>query len=296
MPTCMDARMHDWFETPLGQSLLTQEREQCRALLPSGYYPSRLQVGQPSVNFLARITPSVGDEGGEDGEGGARCFFIGERVPTRTTARSKKSEKRTAEGVLHCAIARASAMPFSNKTHNLVLLPHTLDLCAEPHAVLREVNHILVARGCVVIIGFNRFSLWRIWRFWQFWRLKTRHRTHYHQLGKVQDWLSLLGFELVGAKMLGYQPPLRSEKWQRRLRFVEHAGARWLPGLGAVYILVARKEEIATRARPQPALARAPWRRLVMPGIAQPTSSVPVHTARVNPPAEITPAHDCDVR
>lgn len=247
----MQPRMRDWFETSLGQFLLAQERQRCRALLPSGYYPSSLQVGQPSLNFLEQLTTD-------------RRFFIGECAPPPTAQPHEWSSAR-----VHCALARAAAMPFGNKTHNLIILPHTLDFCEHPHAVLREVNHVLAPQGCVVITGFNRLSLWGAMRALLHSGKRPPWHGRFHRVGQVQDWLALLGFDLVGASMFAYQPPLQSDQWRRRLSFIEQAGARWLPGLGAVYIVVGRKEEIAItpRQRVQPK-----WQRLMMPGVAQPTA------------------------
>lgn len=232
--------MHDWFETPLGQFLLEQERQHCLKLLPSGYYPSSLQVAQPSVNFLADL------------ETDSR-FFVGERT-LKTSATNR----------VYCARAHAFAMPFTHKTHNLIMLPHTLDFCEDPHAVLREVNDILVPKGCVVITGFNRLSVWGAIRSLMKVSRRQPWSARYRRVGQVQDWLSLLGFDLVGAHMLFYQPPLQSEKWRQRFDFMEKVGDRWLPGFGAVYILIGRKEELATRTR-----KHSKWRRL-LPNIAQP--------------------------
>ncbi len=251
------AIMTDWFESPLGRALLEQERLHCGNLVPSGYYPSSLQAGRPSLNFLDGI------------ETGSR-FFIGERAletadDSDSGSGSGFGDSATARPV-HCAIAKSSAMPFADKTHNLIVLPHTLDFCEDPHGVLREVNHILVPLGCVVITGFNLLSLWGAIRVLMKVSSRAPWSGHYHRVGRVQDWLSLLGFELVGAAMLGYQPPLQNERWRRKLAFIDTAGARWWPGLGAVYVIVGRKQEIARRGR---GAARLHWQRL-LPGMAPP--------------------------
>ena len=256
-------RMSDWFATSLGSAILAEECEQCRKLLPSAYYPRSLQVGLPMRNFLEGI------------ETGAR-FFIGESAMRPDSPAASKS-KSPAQNKVHCAHAAPTAMPFGDKTHDLIILPHTLDFCPDPHGVLREVNHILVAQGCLVITGFNRFSLWGAIRplknksraqknaAWQHSPWTARHQ----RVGRVQDWLALLGFELVGAAMAGYQPPLQNAKWRNKLTFLDDAGARWWPGLGAVYVIVGRKCEIAISGRNTRGLQ---WRRLI-PGIAQPATS-----------------------
>jgi SAM-dependent methyltransferase len=244
--------MTDWFESSLGQSLLAQEQLHCRNLVPSGYYPSSLQVGQPSISFLEEIES-------------ASRFYIGNGKPTVNGKRAGH-EPQTPGQQVHCAISKSTAMPFADKTHNLIVLPHTLDFCDDPHAVLREVNQILVPEGCVVITGFNQLSLWGGVRLAMKGSKRAPWTGHYYRVGRVQDWLSLLGFDLVGANMMAYQPPLQNEKWRRKLEFIDKVGDRWWPGFGAVYIIVGRKKEIAVTARGAKQLR---WRRLI-PGIAQP--------------------------
>ena len=244
--------MNDWFESSLGQSLLEQERLHCRKLVPSGYYPRSLQVGLPSVNFLDGI------------ETGGR-FFIGQHV-----LHTHGEPGASGSDPLQCAVAKASAMPFADKTHNLIVLPHTLDFCDDPHSVLREVNHILVPQGCVVITGFNQVSMWGAVRLMMKGAKRQPWNGNYRRVGRVQDWLSLLGFELVGAIMMTYQPPLQNEKWRSKLEFIDRAGARWWPGLGAVYVIIWRKKEIVASGR---AVTRLQWKRL-FPGMAQPAARV----------------------
>ncbi len=233
--------MVTWFASSLGQFLLEQEQQQCLNLVPSGYYPNSMQVGCGGVNFLHGIETE-------------HRFFI-DAVPPAAGQRK-----------IHAALASASAMPFADKTHNLIVLPHTLDFCDHPHAVLREVNHILAPQGCVVITGFNPLSLWGGLRLLMKAAPRAPWNGRYYRAGQVQDWLALLGFELVGAAMMAYYPPLQSAKQRRKLAVVERMGARWWPGFGAVYVIVARQREGAPIAR---GAARQRWRRLI-PDLAQP--------------------------
>ncbi|MGR3913267.1 MAG: class I SAM-dependent methyltransferase [Gammaproteobacteria bacterium] len=241
--------MPDWFESSLGRALLEQERHNCAGLVPSGYYPRSLQAGAPGADFLGGV------------ESGER-FFVGDSV--ESASRACGGRRKT-----HCAVAHASAMPFAERSQDLIMLPHTLDFCDDPHAVLREVSQILTPRGCVVITGFNPWSLWGAARLLK--RASRRPlpwRGRYCRLGRVQDWLALLSFELVGARMLVYQPPLQNERWRRKLAYLDKAGARWWPGLGAVYVIIGRKQETAHGRRGATLLQ---WRRL-LPGMAQPAA------------------------
>ena len=237
----------DWFNSSLGRALLEQERDACAKLAPSGYYPRGLQAGGAAVDFLGGI------------ECGER-FFIGG---------TEECAARAANGGgAHCALADAAAMPFGGRSQDLIVLPHTLDCSDNPRAVLREASQVLTPQGCLVITGFNPWSLWgAAWLPAKYLKRGTPPR-RYCRLGRVQDWLELLGFELAGARMLAYRPPLQNEKWRGKFAWLDKAGARWWPGLGAVYVLVGRKREIALDGRGD---ARLEWRRL-LPGMAQPAA------------------------
>ena len=229
----MSTVSHTWFHSPLGKFLLQRERARCRALVPSGYYPNRLQVGLPAANFLQPI----------DGD---HRFFISAEL-TRPPAHFADTS---------CARAAPEAMPFADKTLDFIALPHTLDFCADPHAVLREASHILRPQGCLLLTGFNPLSLWSAVAPAPPAARRTGRR---HRARRVQDWLALLGFELVGAQFLVYQPPLPNAKWRAKFEFMEHIGARWLPGIGAVYAMVARKHELAFGGRGARPAKWRPW-------------------------------------
>ena len=125
--------------------------------------------------------------------------------------------------------------------------PHALELAADPHSTLREVERVLLPEGRVVICGFNPASLWGL----------RQRRSHLYQrfgwgtpflpatelLGywRLRDWLRLLGFEVEVVRFGAYRPAFMSEKWLHRLRWLDALGARWWPILGAAYFLVAVK-------------------------------------------------------
>ena len=151
---------------------------------------------------------------------------------------------------------------------DLVALPHTLDFCNDPHEVLRQVSQILVPEGCVAITGFNSTSFYGAIRMFRKSGGQVPWNGSYYTVRRVQDWLSLLGFDLAGAGMISYIPPLKSQKWRDRLDFVEKAGDRWWPGFGGVYVIVGRKREMGTNMLHS---TRPAWQRLI-PGIAQPAA------------------------
>ena len=80
---------------------------------------------------------------------------------------------------------------------------------------------------------------------------------------RLRDWLRLLGFEVQVSRFGGWSPALGSERWMQRLGWIEHAGERWWPILGGVYLLMATKRVPGGRWLP----ARS-WRAVRSPAAA----------------------------
>ena len=141
-----------------------------------------------------------------------------------------------------------TALPFPSNSLDLVVLPHTLEWSADPHACLREVERVLVPEGRVVICGFNRWSLWglRQWRVRCYRRLGLRSRflpDTGELIGywRMRDWLRLLGFDVELGRFGCYRPSVQNETWLQRWAFLDRLGPRFWPVLGAAYYLVAVK-------------------------------------------------------
>jgi SAM-dependent methyltransferase len=150
-------------------------------------------------------------------------------------------------------ITDAAALPFPAASLDLVVLPHTLELSADPHQVLREVERVLVPEGRVVISGFNPGSLWGLRQG----RARVCERMGVSMLGasnlflpdagdfigpwRLRDWLRLLSFELESDRYGCYRPAMKTDKWLQRTAWMDPAGARWWPIFGAVYFVVAVK-------------------------------------------------------
>lgn len=183
---------------------------------------------------------------------------------------------------LHCDF---DALPFPNQSLDLVLLPHTLELARDPHDTLREVERVLVPEGRVVIVGFNPASLWGLRQHAGHWRQRLGGESPLYlpspgdfiAYRRVRDWLRLLGFEVERGRFGCWRPPLRSETGLARFAWMEAAGARGWPVLGAVYMVeavkrvrgmrlvgLARRQTVAKRAAPAVVANRggpAAWRQ-----------------------------------
>lgn len=141
-------------------------------------------------------------------------------------------------------LSNYEALPFSDASLDLLVLPHTLELSYDPHATLREVQRVLVPEGRVVICGFNPNSLWGV--------SKSCKRS-FSQVGdfigqrRLRDWLQLLSFEVESTSFGCYRPDVKTQRWLQRLDWMDEAGVRWWPILGAVYGMVAVKRVPCTR-------------------------------------------------
>ena len=137
------------------------------------------------------------------------------------------------------------AWPWAAESLDLVVLPHTLERSADPHACLREVERVLIPDGQVLILGINPWSLWG--------RPLMRARTQARQDGlpswpvqpiaprRLRDWLHLLGFEIQLQRFAGWTPTWRSERWVQRCAWMDVLGRHWSPFLGGAYLLLATK-------------------------------------------------------
>src|SRR5687767_13336398 len=120
--------LQDWFATPLGEYLLERERAYLDEVTPDIFGFHAVQLGLPGVDLLRenRITHRV------------RVARVGEPD----------------------VFAACHELPFATQSVDLVLLPHVLEFAAEPHAILREVDRIMMPEGRIIIVGFNPWSLW----------------------------------------------------------------------------------------------------------------------------------------
>lgn len=210
--------MHDGFASPAGRYLLAWEREQLDRAVANIFGFHALQLGLPALDALAA-----------------------NRMPHRWLA----TQTPTPGAAI---VTDFSALPFPARSLDLVVLPHALELSADPYTTLREVERVLVPEGRVVISGLNPVSLWGF----------RKRRAHlYHRLGlgelflpevgdligywRLRDWLQLLGFEVEVRQFGCYRPALTTEKWLHRCDWLDPVGQRCWPILGAVYFLVAVK-------------------------------------------------------
>jgi SAM-dependent methyltransferase len=204
----------EWLDTPLGRYVVAREQAIFDRVLPDlfGFYA--LQMGAASIPALreSRITHKF-------------------TLAWDTNA---------------LVLAEADQLPFAENQFDVIVLPHTLEFQALPHEVLREVFRVLRPEGRLLISGFNPYSLYGIKRYF------GRDRSgpwggEFISFSRAKDWLTLLGFDIVGGQLDCYNMPAQNEKTLQRLRWLEAAGDRSWPFAGGVYFLHAVKRVAGVR-------------------------------------------------
>lgn len=236
MESTADNTLEDWFGGPLGTRVLREEAVLATLALDTVFGFELLQVGA---------------------WGPARHLLTGARTQ-HTTLLSPE----LGEGVTLCA--PLDTLPFRSDSIDAILLPHTLELVADPYAVLREAERVLTAEGCIVICGFNPFSGWGARRVFGRYFGRPAFPPHTQRMiseRRLRDWVALLGFDVDSVHgYLGFLP-VKGGLGEAHPRRAMTAGA---------YILKARKRvSTLTLVRP-----RRRVRQRVLVGAAEPTHKV----------------------
>lgn len=199
--SCARAR---WLASPLGRQVLEGEARLLRGLLDE-------VVGLELVQL---------------GDWGASRELL--------SASRTRSQTIVAE-VQECApdlVARLDQLPVQGASVDAVLLPHTLEFADDPQAVVREADRILTGEGQFIALGFRPVGPWGLRSL----ASREGYPPGLRQLlgaGRVQDWLRLLGYEVVVHRHYLYSRPWgtspdKSRRILRRGLFNPLPASAWL--------------------------------------------------------------------
>lgn len=252
--------LQHWFRTPPGRYLLDWEAAQLDQAVEDCFGYHALQLGVPELPALRKNRMPH------------RWVVLPESMDAAPDGLGALPQAPLLEGGFPPSmVADAAALPFPSASLDLVVLPHTLELSADPHEVLREVERVLVPEGKVVVCGLNPASWWGLkqgtGRLAQ--RLGLGGTLYLPEAGefigpwRLRDWMRLLGLEVESERYGCYCPAVRTDKWLSRMAWMDRAGPRWWPIFGAVYFIVAVKRVRGMRLlgpawRPRAATAAAP--------------------------------------
>jgi len=214
---------HQWLNSPLGRYLQLEEQELYDQAVVDLFGFNALQIGCLQMDLL-------------------RSSRIAHRYSSTEYANAPEFPH------LYCC---DDFLPIADASLDLLILPHRLEFSERPHQTLREAERVMMPEGHLLISGFNPLSLWGMALF-------LRNLLHSNDavaktfpwngsfigLGRLKDWLALLGFEVVSVQMCCHIPPFEQESWHRRFGFMDKLGAKWLSAIGGVYFIVAKKRVV----------------------------------------------------
>lgn len=137
-------------------------------------------------------------------------------------------------------IAKSKSLPLLENSVDTVVLAHELDYSQDPHQVLREADRVLIPNGNLVIVGFNPLSFAGISRFLPISSMRYLREASFFSSMRVNDWLHLLGFEIIEQHQMAYSSLMISQKWKLMGR-IDQIFRQYLPIFSSVYIIVAKK-------------------------------------------------------
>lgn len=237
-------RLRNWYSRYLGTLMQEAELQQLDSILPNLFGYHLLQLGDMHETNLVSSS----------------------RIP-HCVVMDTDAEYRHASNLY----GEHEALPIATDCLDVLVLPHTLEFSTDPHQILREADRILIPEGHVIIIGFNPWSIWGIWRFIAKHFGMPPWCGRFLGMSRMKDWLLLLGFDIVDARKFFYRPPIQHAGVLARLKFMEKFCQQYCKGIGAAYVVVAKKRVMPlTPVRPR-------WRtagKLLPTGVTETTSRI----------------------
>lgn len=237
------AALRHWYDTPAGAYARACDLEIANAVLPDLFGYHYVQVGNtvdhgPELADFSRIS---------------HRFVI------------NVDSHRAHTGGLVCA---ADALPILGNSVDVMVLPHTLEFCANPQGILREAERVLIGEGHLLILGFNPWSLYGLCRRALAWRGAPPWNGRFFSVHRLRDWLGVLGLVVERVVRVSFRPPLSHAGWHRRLEVLERLGGHFWPACGNAYGIVACKRVMV--ARPARLHLRR-QRRVSVAGVVEPS-------------------------
>lgn len=211
----LESQLLDWLGSPLGEAMLNAQRRLLEPVFDSifGYHVLQLSYS-PAINML------------DDCMAG-HCF---------TFAPAWRS------GVQH-TVADIESLPLASGSMDAVLIHHALDFTADSHRLVREASRVLRPGGRMIILGFNPLSLWGLAKLLR-WRPQPPWNARFIAKSRLNDWLSLLDFQVERLEHGGYLPPLKHHGLLAYAPDFERWLGRWGNPTGAFYMMTAIKQRV----------------------------------------------------
>ncbi len=212
-----------WFESPLGQRMLEEQQKMLDQALSClfGYHLLQLSVHQNQALYHnSRV---------------CHCFSV-----------SPVGEPQRDQQASLCS--DWDALPFADESVDVTILHHALDFSDNPHQVLREASRVTIARGYIVIVGFNPISVFgAVKPFAQLYGRQAIWQRNSLRRSRIADWLKFLDCQVVESGSGHHRLPLQSKPLFKRSASLAQTLGGWPMPFGNFYYIVARKDRVAMR-------------------------------------------------
>ena len=206
-----------WYQAMPGLMVMAEEKAVIERALKTERRNDLLQIGGPGD---ARLVENLR---------ATRAFFLDKHHRTEKTNLFIRSE--------------IDLLPIQSETMDIVLLIHALEKSAHPKAILQEAYRVLKPNGKIVVIGFNRWSLWRL--FHMFSKKQVFPPVfRFYGMDKIKRILHRLSCDIHLQQTFCFRLPFKKVLTATRWVFLESLGQFIFPSFGAAYFLMATKKVV----------------------------------------------------
>ena len=139
-------------------------------------------------------------------------------------------------------VSEFDEMAFQSNSIDAAVVSHVIEFCADPHQVLRELHRVLLPNGNMIISVFNPLSFLFFNKLWFGTQFRQFRQGRFFTIGRIKDWMSLLGFEVIDEQSLFYSRLGQSGQeldlgtWPKIVKSI-------MPWASAVTVLTVKKRE-----------------------------------------------------
>lgn len=233
MADIIDKYNNFWTNSEYGKELLDIEYNILKSNLHKVFGFHILQIGCPTINYLSDF-----------------CKINHQLVLVNNLEYNVQDSR----SIIYSADER---IPLETASIDAVVIAHDLEFTENPHAVLREIDRILMPEGHLIILNFNPNSFWGIRSI-----LTRKKSLEYPWSGswrscyRLCDWLKLLNYDIRKKDFYFYRPCINNKKLLNSMRLFETIG-KLIPLGAAGYCISAIKKQEAMIS------LSANWRRQV---------------------------------
>ena len=109
------------------------------------------------------------------------------------------------EDVLIASSNLAKKLPFEDNSHDVIILSHGLEYTENPYLLMREIDRIATDDAAIVLIGFNKFSLWSLVKIFS---SKAPWNINFLSPYIIKEWFQILEYRMNFHKTFGLFPYL----------------------------------------------------------------------------------------